>query len=116
MKQGLTVLAVALALSGGVAAAQTSETTTTQSTVAQPMLAPVPAPLVPVPGTVQTSRESHAIDAYGNRTDSSTSSYRSVDGVARESQTTTTQVPVAPMPPVTTSTTTTRTTTTAVPN
>ena len=115
MKSGL-ILAFALVAASGTALAQTSESTTTTSTMAPPgMMSAPPAPGAPPVGTLSTTRETHAVDAYGNQVDSKSTSYRNAQGVAQDSQTTTTQVPPPPPPPVSTSTSTT-TTTTAVPN
>jgi len=109
MKNLLLAGIAALALSAGTALAQTTESTTTQSTTMAPD--PNAAP-VPPPGTLSTTRESHAVDAYGNQTDSKASSYRDSNGVAEDKATTTTTVPAPPPPPpVTSSTTTTDTTT-----
>lgn len=110
MKTGF-VLAVALATIGGNAFAQTSESTTTTSTMAPPgAMTPPPPPMAPPVGTLSTTRETHAVDAYGNQVDSKATTYRDAQGVAQDSQTTTTQVPAPPPPPVST------TTTTSVPN
>ncbi len=115
MKSGL-ILALALTTASFSAFAQSSESTTTTSTVAPPgaMSAPPP-PMAPPAGTLSTTRETHAVDAYGNQVDSKATSYRDAQGVAQDSQTTTTRVPAPPPPPVSTSTSTT-TTTTSVPN
>ena len=66
------------------------------------------APAAPPPGTLSTTRDTHAVDANGNATDSKASSYRNTNGVADDSTTTTTTA-APPPPPVTTSTTTTDT-------
>ncbi|MEJ0046037.1 MAG: hypothetical protein WDN04_07880 [Rhodospirillales bacterium] len=109
MKNLLLAGVAAMAFSVGTAVAQTTESTTSQSTTMAPD--PNAPPAVPPPGTLSTTREAHAVDAYGNRTDSKASTYRNGNGVANDSTTTTTSVPAPPPPPVTTSTTTTDTTT-----
>ena len=86
------LIAATLALSAGVAAAQ-----------------------APVPGTLATSRETHAVDAYGNRVDSKATSYSNGANVTRDSTVTTTRV-TPPPPPVTTTTSSSTTTTTSTPN
>jgi len=106
MKNLLLAGVAALALTAGAAIAQTTESTTSQSTTV------APDPNAPPAGTLSTTRETHAVDAYGNQTDSKASAYRNSNGVADDSQTTTTTMPAPPPPPpVTTSTTTTDTTT-----
>jgi hypothetical protein len=115
----------ALAIYGGVAAAQTAtESTTTQSTTypavpppAYPAVPP-PAPLAPpAPGTVATTNTSRSVDAYGNEVDQQRTTYRDSQGVAQDSRTVTTVAPaVPPPPPVTTTTTTTTQQTTDGPN
>ena len=108
MKLLTTAAVLALATFGSTARAQTaSETTTTQTTA--------PAPMVPVPGTLSTTRESHAVDAYGNRTDSRATSYSNGTSVAHDSTTTTTSVAPPPPPPVSTTTSSSTTTTTTAP-
>ncbi len=104
------LIAALLALAASAASAQTaSETTTTQTTA--------PAPIAPLPGTLSTSRETHAVDAYGNRVDSSATSYSNGANVTRDNTVTRTSVAPPPPPPVTTTTSSsTTTTTTAVPN
>ena len=79
MKFTTGLSALALILAAGAAQAQTaSETTTTQqSTVA-------PAPVAPAPGTLSVTKESHASDGYGDRTDQKSTSFRSGSGVAAE--------------------------------
>ena len=102
----------ALALTAGVAVPQTTESTTTQSTTMAPDPNVPPPVAAPPAGTLSTTRETHAVDAYGNQTDSKASAYRNSNGVADDSTTTTTTMPAPPPPPpVTTSTTTTDTTT-----
>ena len=98
----------ALCLLCGVAVAQPAyQSTTTQSTYAAPPVA-VPPPASPPVGTLSTTRESHAVDAYVNQTSSRSTSYRDSQGVAEDRQTTTTTVaPPPPPPPPTTTTTTT---------
>jgi hypothetical protein len=107
MKYLLMTSILTLALSVGSAHAQVSSETTTQSTVA-------PAP-VPQPGVLSTERETHAVDATGNRVDSHATTYRDANGVIRDSKTTQPQV-TPPPPPATTSTSTTSTSTSNVPN
>ncbi len=114
----------ALALYGGVVAAQTaSETTTTQSTTypTAPYPAPAvppPAPLVaPPPGTLATIHTTRSVDAYGNEVDHQKTTYQNGQGVAQDTRTVTTTVPAPPPPPpVTTTTTTTTQQTTDDPN
>jgi hypothetical protein len=101
MKNLLLASAAVLVLTAGVALAQTTESTTSQSTTT--------APDAPPAGTLSTTRDTHAVDANGNATDSKASSYRNTNGVADDSSTTTTTVPAPLPPPVTTSTTTTST-------
>jgi hypothetical protein len=110
MRHILAASAIAMALSSGLAHAQSAtETTTTQTTgMAPPAVAQAVSP--PPPGTLSTTRTVHAVDAYGNRVDSQASSYRDTQGVAEDRQTT---VTTAPPPPVTTTTTTTQSTTTS---
>jgi hypothetical protein len=74
-----------------------------------------PPPSAPPAGTLSVTRDSHTVDAYGNRTDSQSTTYRDSQGVAQDRSTTTTTVapPPPPPPPVITTTTTTRTTTEA---
>ena len=96
MRNLLLAGVAALALSG-TALAQTSESTTTQSTTMAPV--PPPPPVAPPPGTLSTTRETHAVDAYGNQTNSQASSYRDSNGVAEDKSTTTTTVPAPPPPP-----------------
>lgn len=74
-------------------------------------------PLTPPPaGTLATTTEQHGVDAYGNRVDRSSSTYRDTNGVAQDKASTTTTVPALPPPPpppplaTTTTTTTTETT------
>ena len=106
MKNALLAGFAALSLTSGIAAAQTASSTTTTSQYTAPA---APAPVAPPPvGTLSTTRETKAVDAYGNTAKSTTSTYRNSEGVAADSRTTTTTMPV---PPVTTSTNTTRTTT-----
>ncbi len=104
-----------LALYSGAAMAQSAtETTTTQTTVpaAPPPPGYVPAPVPPPVGTLSSTRETHAVDAYGNQVVQRQSTYRNSNGVAEDSRTTTTTVPVVPPPPPVTTTTTTQTTST----
>jgi hypothetical protein len=105
-KMALCAGVVALALNGGVAAAQTAtDTTTTQTTAA-----PAPAPIAPPPvGTLSSTHEHREVDAYGNQVVSKSTTYRDGSGVAQDTRTTTTTA-APPPPPVTTSTTTERTT------
>jgi len=95
----------ALAILASPAAAQTAYTPPS-------MLPPPPPPPLqaPQPGTLSITRDSHAVDAYGNRTDSQSTTYRDSQGVASDRRTTTTTV-LPPPPPVTTRTTTQTTTT-----
>ena len=102
----LGAAAVALALSSGVATAQTATDTTSQTTTT---MAPPPV-TPPPPGTLATEHESRRVDAYGNQTDSKSTSYRDSNGVAEDTKTTTTMAP--PPPPPTTTTTTTESTST----
>ena len=77
---------------------------------------PPSAPVAPPPeGTLSTTHEVHAVDAYGNRLDKKESTYRNSNGVAQDSQTTTSVVPAPPPPPPVTSSTTTSTTTSTAP-
>jgi len=106
MKTLLLAGVAALALNAGAAIAQTTESTTSQSTTT------APDPGAPPAGTLSTTRDTHAVDAYGNQVDQKATSYRNSNGVADDSTTTTTAMPAPPPPPpVTTSTTTTDTTT-----
>ena len=109
MKAILYAGLAALVLTSGQAFAQATydSTTTTQTAPAVPP--PIPAP---PQGTLSTTREHHAVDAYGNQTDSKSTTYRNEQGVAEDSATTTTTTPPPPPPPVSTTTTTTSTTTT----
>jgi hypothetical protein len=93
-----------LALSFGVAAAQTAtDSTTTQSTTMAPPL-PAPAVAPPPPETLSTTHVHRAVDAYGNQVYSKSTTYRDPNGYARDTQTTTRTA--MPPPPVTTTTTT----------
>jgi hypothetical protein len=120
MKSFLRAGIAALALTSGVALAQTATETTTTQTTAVPAVPPpplvvqqpIPAPLPPPAGTLSSTRETRTVDAYGNPVVSRGSTYRDSTGVAQDSQTTTTTVPVAPPPPPVTTTTTTQTTNT----
>jgi hypothetical protein len=113
MRSFLCAFVAALALTSGVAIAQTqTETTTTQSTTV-PAVPPVA--LVPPAGTLSTTRETHAVDGYGNQVDSRQTSYRNSNGVAEDSRTTTTNVPLPPPPPPVSTTTTTTESTSTVP-
>ncbi len=103
---GIGITAFTLA-SFGASAQSAMETTTSQTTT-------VPAPVVVAPppvGTLSTTRETHAQDAYGNETTSKATSYRDSQGVAEDRQTTTRTI-VPPPPPATTTTTTTTESTT----
>ena len=109
MLKSLSMATVAMMLASAPALAQSAmETTTSQTTtMAPPVVAqPVPPPV----GTLSTTRETHAQDAYGNETSSKATSYRDSQGVAEDRQTTTRTV-VPPPPPVSTTTTTTESTT-----
>jgi hypothetical protein len=114
MKSILRAGVAVLSLYGGVALAQTAtETTTTQSTTVPAVPPPagyVPAPAAPPVGTLSSTRETHAVDAYGNQVVQRQSTYRNTNGVAEDSRTTTTTVPAMPAPPPVTTTTTTQTT------
>ncbi len=105
---GIGVTALALASFGAsfTASAQSAmETTTSQTTT-------VPASVAPPPvGTLSTTRETHAQDAYGNETTSKSTSYRNSQGVAEDRQTTTRTIVPLPPPTATTTTTTTESTT-----
>jgi hypothetical protein len=105
MKRFVLAGGVALLLGTGCAAAQTYA----------PPPPPAPAaPMSPPPGTLSQEREVHAVDAYGNRYDKKSTTYRDAQGVATDSTTTqTTAAPPPPPPPVTTYRSTTTTTTTA---
>lgn len=91
----------ALAINGGVAFAQpaTDDTSTTTQTTMAP-----PPPVAPPPaGTLATTHEHHAVDAYGNQTDAKSTTYRDSNGYAQDKSVRTTTAPPPP-PPVTTST------------
>jgi hypothetical protein len=106
MNKFLLAAVTALTLASGAAMAQTAtDTTTTSQTVA-------PEPVTPAPGALSTTRTHDAVDAYGNRVDSKSTTYRDSQGVASDSHTTTQTVAPPPPPPVssTTSTSTTETT------
>jgi hypothetical protein len=105
MKTLLMTSAFALSVFGGTAMAQTSsQTITTQTT---PHVAPPAVVVAPPAGVLSTTRTTGAVDAYGNRVDQQSTTYRNSQGVAQDTQTTT---QYAPPPPVA-STTTTETTT-----
>ena len=92
MQRILSATAIALAITAGVAAAQTP-------------------PMAPPDGTLSTTRESHSSNPDGSQVDSKSTTYRNTNGVADDSSTTTTTVPAPPPPPpVTTTTTTTNST------
>jgi hypothetical protein len=104
-----TLLGIALlSLISTASMAQTTyDSTATQSTVT-----PGATPAAPPVGTLSTTRETHAQDAYGNQSSSRSTTYRDSQGVAEDRQTTTTTVAAPPPPPpVTTTTTTTESTT-----
>ncbi len=83
---------------------------------AQPAAYPnTPAIVPPPPGTLSVTREIHAADAYGNSTDSRSTTYRDSQGVASDKQTRTTTVTTPPPPPAVTTSTTTTTQTTTIP-
>ncbi len=106
MSKILFAAVTALSLTSGVALAQTAtDTTTTTQTAA-------PEPVAPAPGALSTTRTHEAVDAYGNRVDSKSTTYRDSQGVASDSHTTTQTVAPPPPPPVssTTSTSTSETT------
>lgn len=109
MKTIMYVGAVALALSGGYASAQTSSETT-QQTYAAPAAPAVP--VSPPAGVLSTERTVRATDADGNQFKQKQTTYRDGNGVAQDS-TTTTSTAAPPPPPVTTTSTTTDTSTTA---
>lgn len=107
--------AIALTLIGSAAYAQTTtETTTSQYSQTPAPMPPAAAPVAPPMGTLSTTREQHAVDAYGDRSDSRSTSYRDSTGVAEqsESRTVTAPPPPPPPPPMTTTTTTTESSTT----
>jgi hypothetical protein len=105
---GITALTLASLGASFTASAQSAMETTTSQTTTIP--APVTAP--PPVGTLSTTRETHAQDAYGNETTSKSTVYRDTQGVAEDRQTTTrTIVPPPPPPAETTTTTTTESTT-----
>ena len=112
MKTFLGALTLLTLASAGAMAQSSYSTTTTQTTGVPPAVVTQPVP--PGVGTLSTTRETHAADAYGNQTSSRSTSYRDAQGVAEDRQTTTTTVaaPPPPPPPVTTTTTTTESTTT----
>ena len=106
----LSLGTTALMLASAPALAQTAmETTTSQTTTMAPPVAAQPVP--PPVGTLSTTRETHAQDAYGNETSSKATSYRNSQGVAEDRQTTTRTIVPPPPPPVSTTTTTTESTT-----
>jgi hypothetical protein len=112
LRAGVTVISL---YSGAVLAQTATETTTTQSTTVPAVPPPsgyVPAPVAPPVGTLSSTRETHAVDAYGNQVVQRQSTYRNSNGVAEDSRTTTTTVPAVPPPPPVTTTTTTETTST----
>src|SRR5579871_4568117 len=120
MSKTLVVSAMLLAASTGFAFAQ-STTIITQAPASPPavVVAPAPpavvvnpAPTLPPPpdGTLSVTREHRSIDANGNQSESTETTYRNSDGVASEKTTRTTTYP----PPVATTTTTTRSSTTTV--
>ncbi len=106
--------ATVLTLLAGAALGQPAyQSTTTQTTSGVPPVA-AQQPMSPPVGTLSTTRETNAVDAYGNRRSSQSTSYRDANGVAEDRSTTTTTVaaPPPPPPPVTTTTTTTESSTT----
>jgi hypothetical protein len=116
MRGFLRAGAVAMALYGGVAAAQTeTETTTMQSTTVPAVPQPaVPPPLVaPPPGTLATVHTSRTVDAYGNEVDQQKTTYQNSQGVAQDTRTVTRTMPA---PPPVSTTTTTKTEETTTPN
>ena len=74
---------------------------------------PVP-PESPPPGTLATIHQSHAQDALGDRRDHESTTYRSSQGVTKDSTSSSVSVPQPPPPPVT-STTSSATATTSTP-
>jgi hypothetical protein len=105
MKRFVLAGGVALMLGTGVAAAQ--------SYSGYPPPPPPSGTVPPPPGTLSQEHEVHAVDAYGNRYDKKSTTYRDPQGVATDS--TTTQTTVAPPPPPTTVYKSTTTTTTTAP-
>lgn len=116
MKKILAATISAASLVSFAAAAQVTTDTTTQTYTApamapvSPALVPPAQPAAPPVGTLSTTRETHAVDAYGNRMDSQASTYRNSQGVAEDRVTRT--IVNAPPPPVTTTTSTSTSTTT----
>ena len=94
------LLAAVLALSAAAASVQTASETT-QATV-------------PPLGTLATTRETHTVDASGNRVESQATSFRNAAGVTRDSTVATTRVP--PPPRVASTLSSSTTTTMGVPN
>ena len=78
--------ALALALTTGVAVAQTTTSQTT-TTVTPDM------PIAPPVGTLSTTRTRRTTDEDGTRTDSNRTTYRSGEGVRDDSETRTTTYP-----------------------
>lgn len=121
MRSIIIVATTIACLSGGIALAQSSteSTTSTQTTTAVPPPAVMPMPAAPTPlapppaGTLATESYSKKTDAYGNSEMAKKSTYRDSNGVAQDSQTTKTTVPVPP--PVVSTTTSSSSTTTGIP-
>lgn len=106
MKKYLLASVIALAMTGGIALAQntSSETQLTQTT---------PAIVAPPVGTLSTTRTERSVDALGQQTSTTETTYRNAAGVAddRKTTTTTTIAPAA-LPATTTFTKSTTSTTT----
>jgi hypothetical protein len=110
LKRTILACGAAFLFGTGAAAAQSYQDT-------QPP-APVPseaAPVPPPPGTLSTTHQVQAVDAYGNRYDKTSTTYRNSSGVAQDSTTTRTIVAAPPPPPPSYRSSTTTTTTTTAP-
>ena len=113
MRKTLLASAALLAMTAGVAFAQTTTSQST-TTVTPATIMPVPAPpvitplMAPPAGTLSTVRTEKAVSADGSVTDSQSSTYRDTNGVAGDSVTKTTTYP-APAVVSTDTTTTTET-------
>ena len=105
MRTLLITAVTAASLMNGVAVAQT---VIEQSPAVVPPSPPAVVVTPPPGGVLSTTRTSKSVDAYGNRVDSQSTTYRNANGVAQDSETTTRTV-APPPPPVVTSTTTTTT-------
>lgn len=106
MRTLLMTAVTAASLMSGVAVAQT--TVIEQSPAVVPASPPAVVVTPPPSGVLSTTRTSKSVDAYGNRVDLQSTTYRNANGVAQDSETTTRTV-APPPPPVVTSTTTTTT-------